>query len=32
MAEALLLKSFDGFGINITEASPDALRLSLMPN
>jgi hypothetical protein len=32
MAEALLLKSFAGFGIHITEATPDALRLSLVPN
>jgi len=32
MAEALLLKSFDGFGINITDAAPHNLRLSLVPN
>jgi len=32
MAEALLLKSFDGFGVYITEAAPDTLRLSLVPN
>jgi len=32
MAETLLLKSFNGFGINITDAAPDSLRLSLVPN
>lgn len=31
MGEALLLKSFEGFGIDV-EASPDTLRVSLMPN
>lgn len=32
MAETLLLKSFDGFGINIAEVTPEALKLSLVPN
>jgi len=32
MAEVLLLKSFEDFGIYIAEASPDTLRLSLVPN
>jgi hypothetical protein len=32
MAEALLLKSFEGFGLFISEAAPDTLRLSLVPN
>ena len=32
LAEALLLKSFDGFGITITEAAQDTIRLSLTAN
>jgi hypothetical protein len=32
MAETLLLKSFAGFGLFITEAAPETLRLSLVPN
>jgi hypothetical protein len=32
MAEALLLKPFEGFGIFITEAMPNALQLTLVPN
>ena len=32
LAEALLLKSFKNFGIHITEATPDTIRLSLVSN
>ena len=32
IAEALLLKSFDGFGIHITDVAPETVRLSLVPN
>ena len=30
LAEALLLNSFEGFGVHITETTPDAIRLSLV--
>lgn len=32
IAEALLLQSFDGFGIDITNPTPSSFRLSLVPN
>ncbi len=32
LANALMLKSFDGFGINIQEVTPDRLTIGLIPN
>ena len=32
LAEALLLNSFKGFGVHITEATPETIRLSLVSN
>ena len=31
LAESLMLKSFESFGINISEVLPDQLRINLMP-